>query len=145
MTISEEDAYELLNALHHAWNMRDIEALLAVYDDDVTFWANVGGPDGGPLVMAGKPQLRQLFQVWQAFDCLSVPQNFHFKAGVCQCQVEFYIRDPRSGLQHSATYRQIATYRGKRILRLEQFHDARAMGAFLSIMDTGEPEPTALG
>jgi ketosteroid isomerase-like protein len=135
--ITEETARELVYALHDAWNKRDIDALLALYVEDVTFWANVGSPDGGPLVMDGKPAYRQFFQVWKDFDCLSVPQNFHFENGIGRCNVEFYIRDPRSGLQHAATYRQIVTYRDDRILRLEQYHDAKAMAAFLSLMSSG--------
>jgi ketosteroid isomerase-like protein len=139
VTISETGARELIYALHDAWNRRNIEALLALYVDDVTYWANVGGPDGGPLVMSGKPALHQFCMMWKDFDCLAVPENFHFKDGICRCHVEFYIRDPNSGLQHASTYRQIATYRGGRILRLEQYHDANAMAAFLSIMGNGEP------
>lgn len=138
MAITEARARELIYALHDAWNRRDIDALLALYVDDVTFWSNVGGPDGGPLTMSDKPAFRQFFMVWKDFDCLSVPQNFHFENGACRCNVEFYIRDPRSGLQHASSYRQVATYRGDRILRLEQFHDAKAMAAFLSILADSE-------
>jgi ketosteroid isomerase-like protein len=138
VAITEERARELIYALHDAWNKREIDALLALYTDDVTFWSNVGGPDGGPLVMSEKLALQQFFMVWKGFDCLSVPQNFHFENGVCRCNVEFYIRDPRSGLQHASTYRQLATFRDDRILRLEQIHDAKAMAAFLSILADSE-------
>jgi ketosteroid isomerase-like protein len=141
VAISEEMARELIYALHDAWNKRDIEALLSVYADDFSFWANVGGPDGGPLVMNGKADLRQFFEVWKDFDCLSVPQNFHFENGVGRCSVEFYICDPRSGLKHASTYRQLLTYRDDRILRMEQYHDARAMAAFLSLMSGGAADP----
>lgn len=138
VAITEAQACELVYALHDAWNRRDIEALLAVYTDDVTFWANAGGPDGGPLVMSGKSAFRQFFLIWKDFECLSVPQNLRFESGVCRCHVEFYIRDPHTGLQHASTYRQIATYRDDRISRLEQYHDAKTMAAHMSILAGGE-------
>lgn len=138
MATTEARARDVIYALHDAWNKRDLEAMLALYVDDFSFWANVGGPDGGPLVMNDKSALRQFFAVWKDFECLSVPQLFRFKNGVGRCNVEFYIRDPRSGLQHAATYRQVATFRGDRILRLEQYHDARALAAFLSLLVDSE-------
>lgn len=143
MAVSEAIARQLIYALHDAWNKRDLDALLAVYVDDVSFWANAGGPDGGPLVMNGKAELREFFMVWKNFDCLSVPQNFRFENGVGRCHVEFYIRHPHSGLQHASSYRQIATYRDDRIQRLEQYHDAKAMEAFLALMSSSAAEVTA--
>ncbi len=138
MVITEERAFDLVYALHDAWNRRDMEALMAVYAEDVSFWANVGAPDGGPLVMNGKAAFRQFFMVWKDFECLSVPQNLRFDKGVCRCNVEFFIRDPRTGLQHASTYRQMASYRGDVIARLEQYHDAKAMAAYMSILAGGE-------
>ncbi len=137
VTIREVTARELLYATHAAWNKRDIEALIALYVDDMTFWANVGGPDGGPLTIADKVTFRQHLTAWKDFECLSVPQNFRLENGVGQANVEFYIRD-KGGLQFAASYRQVATYRDDRILRLEEYHDAKALAAFMAMMSGTE-------
>jgi ketosteroid isomerase-like protein len=137
--ITEARARELLYGVHDAWNKRDIEGLLACYVDDLTFWANVGGPDGGPLIFTDKTAFRSHLLAWKDFDCLSVAHNFHFAGGIGRSNVEFYIRDPRSGLQHASTFRQVATFRDNGILRLEQYHDAQALAAFMSLMFNSEP------
>ena len=134
MIISEANARELVYAAHDAWNKRDIEALIALYVEDMTFWANIGGPDGGPLTITDKATFRSHLSAWRDFECLSVPQSFRFEDGVGRASIEFYIRDPRSGLRHAATYRQIVRYRDDRIQRMEEYHDARALAAFMSMM-----------
>ena len=141
MIIREERARELLYATHDAWNKRDIKALIALYVDDMTFWANVGGTDGGPMTIADKATFRQHLMAWKDFECLSVPQNFRLENGVGQANVEFYIRD-KSGLQFAASYRQVATYRDDKILRLEEYHDAKALAAFMAMVSGAEAETT---
>lgn len=134
MAISEARARELLYGIHDAWNQRDIEGLLSCYGDEFTFWANVGGPDGAPLTFTDKTAFRAHLLSLVHFDCLSVPHNFHFDDGIARSNVEFYIRDPNSGLRHASTFRQIGTFRDNLILRLEQYHDAQALSAFLSLL-----------
>ena len=144
MDISEDRARELLYGVHEAWNKRDIEALLALYvDDGMTFWANVGGPDGGPLTISDKPTFRAHLDAVKDFECLSVPQSVRFEDGLGRASVEFYIRDPSSGLQHAATYRQIASYRDGLILRMEEYHDAKALAAFMSLLAESKAEVPA--
>lgn len=136
MAISRERARDLLYGVHDAWNKRDVEGLLACYGDEFTFWANVGGPDGTPLTFTDKTAFRAHLLSLVDFECLSVPHNFQFADGVGRCNVEFYIRDPASGLKHCSTFRQIGTFRDGLILRLEQYHDAQALAAFLSLMSS---------
>ncbi len=47
MTVTAERARELLYAAHDAWNVRDIERLVSLFVEDMTYWSNAGGPDGG--------------------------------------------------------------------------------------------------
>lgn len=140
METTEVIARELLYALHDAWNKRDIERLISLYVEDMTFWANVGGPDGGPMTITDKSEFRRHLTEWKGFECLSVPATFRFEKGVGRASVEFYVRDPRSGLRHAATYRQIAWYRGDKVLRLEEYHDAQALAAFMTLMSEYEPQ-----
>jgi hypothetical protein len=88
----------------------------------------------GPLTISGKEQLRLRLQAWAPLEFLSVPHHFRFEAGVARASVEFYIRDPRSGQSHSSTYRQIALFRDNKISRMEQYHDAPALLAFMAMM-----------
>jgi ketosteroid isomerase-like protein len=134
MTIKAERARELLYALHDAWNARDIERLIACYVDDMTYWANFGGPDGGALTIAGKDAFRAHLRALSGIECISVPHHFRFADGLGRASVEFYIRDPGTGHKHAATYRQIASYRDDKILRLEEYHDAKALAAFLDLV-----------
>ena len=54
----EARARQILYAAHDAFNRRDIESLLDLYVDDLTYWSNFGGPAGGPLTITDKPSLR---------------------------------------------------------------------------------------
>jgi ketosteroid isomerase-like protein len=140
---SEAIAREIVYALHDAWNKRDVEALIALYvDDGMTFWANVGGPDGGPLTITDKDTFRRHLTAWKDMECLSVPSTFRFEDGIGRAGVEFYIRDPRSGLKHAATYRQVVWYRNHQVLRLEEYHDAKALAAFMSMLAEDQAEIT---
>jgi ketosteroid isomerase-like protein len=134
MAISQARARELLYAAHEAWNRRDIDALLDLYVDDLTYWLNFGGPDGGPITIKGKPALRTHVMSFAALDCLSVPDDFRFENGEGHANTEFFMRDPKTGLMHSASFRQVLTYRDDKILRLEEYHDASAFAAFIAMM-----------
>ncbi|HSI73388.1 MAG TPA: hypothetical protein VK934_09430, partial [Fimbriimonas sp.] len=67
-------------------------------------------------------------------ECMTVPQLFRFENGIARASVEFFIKDPGSRQSHSSTYRQFATFRDGRILRMEEYHDAAALMAFMSLL-----------
>jgi len=134
MTITAEQARELLYAAHDAWNAKDIERLIALYVNDMTYWANFGGPDGGAQTVAGKDAFRVHLKRWTGVESISVPHNFHFAGGLGRVNVEFYVRDPETGHKHAATFRQVASYRDDKILRLEEYHDASALAAFIDLI-----------
>jgi hypothetical protein len=106
--------------------MRDFESLLTLYVDDLTYWSNFGGPDGGPNVVRGKPALLTHLIAYGTMDSLSVPENFRLVNGLGHATSSFYMRHPKTGLAHSGVYRQVASYRDNKILRLEELHDAAA-------------------
>jgi ketosteroid isomerase-like protein len=134
MTITAERARELLYAVHDAWNARDLERLTSLFVDDMIYWTNLGGPDGGALTIAGKDAFIVRLEAWRDTECVSVPDHFRFAAGLGRASVEFYARDPETGHKHAATYRQVVSYRGDKILRIEQYHDAPALAAFLKLV-----------
>jgi ketosteroid isomerase-like protein len=134
MTIREEQARELLYAAHDAWNAKDVERLLSLFVDDLTYWANAGGPDGGVNVIEGKETFRKQLLQWKALESISVPHHFRFADGLGRASVEFYVTDLRTGHTYSGTYRQIVTYRDGKILGSHVYHDASALGAFLGLV-----------
>ncbi|MCZ7594468.1 MAG: hypothetical protein M5U16_05780 [Hyphomicrobium sp.] len=52
----------ILDSSHAAWSRGDIEGVLSNYVDDLTYYCNTGGPDGGPLSIVGKQALRHMLQ-----------------------------------------------------------------------------------
>ena len=134
MAITSRRARELLYAAHDAWNDRDIDRLLALYHEDMSFWANIGGADGTPLVIEGKSAFRRQLLKWAEMEGASEPQSFRFENGVGRANVEFYIHDLETGHRHVLTFRQVATYRADKIFRLEEYHDAPTLAAFNALV-----------
>jgi ketosteroid isomerase-like protein len=135
MTITTKRAREILYAAHEAWNRRDTAALLALYDDDLTYWNNFGGPGGGPLTITGKDELRSFLAGLAGFEALSVPERFQLKDGVGYATAAFFMKHPKTSITHSSVFRQVVTYRNERILRLEEYHDGAAFSAFLAMLE----------
>lgn len=134
MTITAERARELLYAAHDAWNKRDIERLLSLYVDDMTYWSNVGGGGSGVNSIAGKTAFRAQLHAWSKVESISVPNHFRFADGLGRASVEFYVHDPKSGHKHTGTFRQIVSYRDNKISRIEEYHDASALQAFCELV-----------
>ena len=134
MTITAEQARELLYAAHDAWNAKDIERVLSLYVDDMTYWSNAGGPDGGVCEIVGKDLFRTHLLQWRALESICVPHHFRFEDGLGRAAVEFYVTDLRTGHTYSSTYRQIAAYRDGKILSTKVYHDPHALAAFLGLI-----------
>ncbi len=62
MELDEHKARIILDLTHAAWSRGDVEGVLAQYVDDLTWFCNAGGPDGGPLTVVGKQGLRDMLQ-----------------------------------------------------------------------------------
>jgi ketosteroid isomerase-like protein len=131
MALDAHTAREILDATHAAWSKGDVAGMLEWFVDDMTYWSNTGSPDGSPMINHGKvAQLAFLKPVHEIAESVSVTEHFQFSHGIGRAQVEAYIRHKQTGLVLSGTYRQIVTYRGDKILRLDEYHDAAKMAAF---------------
>jgi ketosteroid isomerase-like protein len=131
MEIDEHRARLILNQTHAAWSRGDIEGVLSQYVDDLTYFCNTGGPDGGPLLITGKGALRDMLRsIVDVAESVSVPEYFRLADGVGRSTIECYIRHRTTRHVLVGSYRQLITYRGDRIERLEEFHDAAKMIAF---------------
>jgi ketosteroid isomerase-like protein len=131
MILTAHDAREILDATHAAWSKGDVKAMSAWFVDDMTYWSNTGAQDGSPLVIHGKVAHAAMLQTFaNVAESVSVTEHFQFSHGIGRAQVEAYIRHKQTGLVLSGTFRQIVTYRGDKILRLDEYHDAAKMAAF---------------
>lgn len=133
-------AREILDSAHNAWNRGDIEGVLAHYTDDVSYWCNAGSLDGTPHTIEGKQGLRTFLRsVTAVAESGTATEHFQFEDGVGRALVEAYIRHRRTGHILSGTYRQIITFKGRKIMRLEEYHDAAKMMAFWRMVTSDQP------
>jgi ketosteroid isomerase-like protein len=129
--MDEHRARIVVNGTHAAWSRGDVEGVLAYYVDDLTYFCNTGAPDGGPLLIEGKQALGKMLQsIVGVADSVSVPEYFRFADGIGRATIDCYIRHRMTGHALVGSYRQQIAYRGDRIERLEEFHDAAKMVAF---------------
>jgi hypothetical protein len=121
----------ILDSAHAAWSCGDVEGVLSHYVDDLNYSCNTGGPDGGPLLIIGKQELRAMLKpVVDVAESVSVAEYFRYSEGVGRAKIECYIRHKTTHHTLVGSYRQLVTYRGNKIARMEEFHDAAKMMAF---------------
>ncbi|MFA5898790.1 MAG: hypothetical protein WC829_06715 [Hyphomicrobium sp.] len=131
MDLDEHRARIILEATHAAWSRGDVDDLLGHFDDDITYCCNTGGPDGGPLIIVGKQAYREMLtQITDVAESVSVPEYIRFSDGICRANIECYIRHKITRHTMVGSYRQLATFRADKIVRMEEFHDAAKMIAF---------------
>jgi len=131
MSLDEHRARMILEATHAAWSRGDVEGVVGNFTDDLTYFCNTGGPDGGPLTIVGQSAYREfLDKIVEVAESVSVPEYFRFQDGIGRAKVECYIRHNTTRHALVGSYRQLITYRGNRIVRMEEFHDAAKMIAF---------------
>ena len=116
MILDEVRARDILDAAHAAWSRGDVEGVLSQYVDDLTYWSNTGAPDGGPLTIVGKMALRAFLE--------------SIGDGLGRAKIECFIRHKQTGHTLVGSYRQVITFRGDKILRVDEYHDAAKMAAF---------------
>lgn len=132
-------ARDVVDGTHAAWSNGDIERLLSFYTDDLTYWCNAGSIEGTPYILHGKPAFRTfLHSIHAVAESGSVTEYFHFEDGVARTSVECYLLHRRTGLVLSGSFRQVMTFRGRRIVRLEDYHDAAKMAAFWRLVTCEE-------
>lgn len=131
MKLDEQRARIILDLAHAAWSRGDIEGVLDHYVDDLTYCCNTGGPDGGPLLITGKDGLREMLQpIADTAESVSVSEYFRYQDGVGRATIECYIRHKTTRHLMVGSFRQVVTYRGDKIERMEEFHDGAKMVAF---------------
>ena len=59
-------------------------------------------------------------------------------AAIARAQIDTYVRHRRTGHVLAGSYRQVVTYRGNEIWRIEEYHDAAKMAAFWRLVASEE-------
>jgi ketosteroid isomerase-like protein len=135
-------AREVLDTAHNAWSRGEIERMLSNFVEDFVYWCNVG-LDGKPYVLEGKPAYRTfLMSIVSVAESATATEHFHFEDGVGRAKVEAYIRHRRTGYVLSGTFRQVVTFRGRKIAKIEEYHDAAKMAAFWRLVTSDAPLPS---
>ncbi len=133
MQLDEHRARLIHESTLAAWSNGDVNGVARHFVDDLTYFCNTGGPDGGPLTIVGQTAYREfLNQIVDVAESVCVSEYFRFNEdeGVGRAKIECYIRHKTTRHTMVGSYRQLLTYRGDRIERLEEFHDAAKMIAF---------------
>ena len=140
MEIDEHRARMILEATHAAWSRGDVEGLLKYFVDDVTYCCNTGAArwrtargHRQECVSADAAADRRRRRKRVGARILPVRRRSRSR------RIECYIRHRTTRHVLVGSYRQLVTYRGDRIERLEEFHDAAKMIAFWQMI-SGETE-----
>lgn len=129
--LDAKSARDVVDGTHAAWTEGDIERLLSSYTDDLFYWCNAGSIEGTPHIIEGKADFRTfLYSIHAVAESGSVVDYFQFEDGIGRAKVDCYILHRRTGLLLSGSFRQVVTFRGRKIARLEDYHDAAKMAAF---------------
>lgn len=129
--LDTQSAHEILVAVHDAWSQGAIERMLSYYADDLSYWCNVGAISDEPFVVDGKQGMRTfLMSISSVAESASSVVEFNFEDCTAYTSVAAYVRHRRTGHAISGTYRQIVTFRGRKIQSLKEYHDAEKMAGF---------------
>jgi ketosteroid isomerase-like protein len=143
MMFNEEHARHTLEAAHAAWSRGDLDGVLFAYHDDLIYWSNTGGSDGGPLKIVGQAAFGGFLRtILEVAESVTVLEYFRYADGVARARVECYIRHRQTGLVLTGSYRKIVTYRGYKIARVDEFHDAAKMATFWQLIAGETVGPT---
>ncbi|HRN89714.1 hypothetical protein [Hyphomicrobium sp.] len=116
-----------------------MEQVLSCYADDLIYWCNAGSLEGTPMVIEGKSEFRTfLYTINAVVQGTSVAEYFQFEDGVARASIACHIRHRRTGLIMTGSYRQVATFRGRKIARMDEFHDAAKFAAFWRLVTSEE-------
>ena len=135
MDLNYNTAKAIVEAAHAAWNAGSVEGMLEKYVDDMVYATNTG-PDGSLLMIRGKEDFRARFEpVMAIIDSRTSMQSFRFDGDAARVRFKTFVRHRQTGQEMTGSFRQLVQFRGFKICRLEDFHDAAKMAAFWRLVD----------
>lgn len=133
--ITEERAIEILLATQVAWNARNLRALKDLYTEDITYWTNWGGPNNEPRTVSGRQEfIRHLADLRDTTDITIRLVSLRLEGNQARAHFEVKWSDPKTSLVHHFTCRNIITFDGERIQRIEEYQDAARLDAFAKLI-----------
>lgn len=128
-------AVQLLEAAHAAWAAADMDALLRYFTDDLEYQINAGTEDGRPLHLIGKAEFDDFWRpLMTQMTTRTSPGRLVLSDNVGRVQVDVWLKHRLTGFVLTGSYRQILTFRGELICRIEEYHDAAKLNAFWSVV-----------
>jgi ketosteroid isomerase-like protein len=121
----------------------DLDAFMEMLTDDITYVLYV---DQDVLPFAGETKGKADFreriaQMHQSFEyVLYRPLGVRAVGDVVHSQVEFMYRHRASQEMLSGRFRLVVTVRGDLVSRVEEYHDAERVKAFIRLVGGVEPE-----
>ncbi|MFT3730788.1 MAG: nuclear transport factor 2 family protein [Hyphomicrobium sp.] len=135
MTLDAATAHAIVEAAHAAWRNGDIEAVLDQYVDDLVAITNAG-PDWQPMIIEGKAAMRARYApIMDIIDSRTTILSFDFDGSSARIRFGAFLRHRATGLEMKGTYREMCTFRGDKIARIEDFHDVAKIAAFWRLIE----------
>ena len=127
----------VLEAAYASWAVRDVDAFLACFADDMLF-ANHMSPDVVPFagIVRGMIEFRrQIQKIQDDFDIIYYrPVQITADGGSVRAQTEFQYRHMATGLTYEGRLRHLWQVEGDKIVRFDEFHDGERTRAFFELV-----------
>lgn len=126
---------EVLGHAHRAWSAGDIDALVSHFTADLEYEINAGTADGNPVQLRGREAFANFWRPrMEQISTRTTPGTLSMKGDVGRVQVGVWLRHLRTGFVLMGSYRQILSFRGGLICRIEEYHDAAKLNAFWAMI-----------
>ncbi|WP_439543619.1 nuclear transport factor 2 family protein [Hyphomicrobium sp.] len=138
-----QSAHDIMISVHDAWSTGAVERMLSHYTDDLTYWCNAGEIRGVPFQIDGKQGLRTFLRsILAVAESATAVEDFKLEDGLGHVTINAYIRHRRTGHEIRGSYRQVVMFRGRKICRVDEFHDGERMSQFWRMVSVdGETPP----
>lgn len=134
-TLDEVMALHIVQSATDAWSNGDIERVLSHYTEDCAYWCNAERDTGAPFFLNGKPAFRSfLSTLHSTLESKAVIEHFQLVDGKARAQIAGYVRHRQTGHVLSGTYRNVISFSGNRIARLEEYVDAATWVTFWKLV-----------
>ena len=135
--LNYETARAIVESAHAAWNAGNLDGVLSNYVDDLVYTCNTGGPAGEPVTLYGKTAMRERFApVLVTVESKTSVDGFSFEGGIARIRLSSCVRHKATGHVLAGSFRQVMHFRGFKICKLEDYHDAARMAAFWRLVQS---------
>lgn len=135
MAIDLSELQRLVEEAHDAWSDADLDRLLEYFSADFEYQINAGTEDGSPVELKGREKFAEFWRpLARDMDTRTIPGPLLLRGDVARLQVQFWLRHHSTGFGLSGSYRQLLTFRGGLICRIEEYHEAAKLNSFWALV-----------